>query len=126
RREDRRLHCVGDGSFDGGRGAGRDMGGLMVGGRAHVTWAFPPIRDGRHCAAYVHRPAEFQWILEHRTITVDGQPADLVDANDPNLTDPASGFMTLQFRQPFDPRPRLLAGVTPPGAPEPVLLEATR
>jgi len=52
-------------------------------------------------AAYVDDPAEFRFILERGYITLDGQQADLVDAADPNLCDPESGFMRFEFREPF-------------------------
>jgi hypothetical protein len=66
-----------------------------------VTWAFAPSEGNVHMAAYVSDPAEFAFIVEQGFVTLDGQPADLVDANDPNLCDPTSGFMRFRFREPY-------------------------
>lgn len=84
-----------------------DGDGGPTGGPCTVTWAFAPIEGNIHMAAYVHNPAEFQFILERGYVLLDGQPADLVDANDENLCDPVSGFMRFQFRAPFRRRQTL-------------------
>jgi len=73
-----------------------------------VTWAFAPNPGNVHMAAYVTDPDEFQFILDRGYVTLDGQPADLVDATDPNLCDPESGFMRFRFREPFMRGLRLL------------------
>jgi hypothetical protein len=86
-----------------------------------VTWAFAPLEGNLHMAAYVDDPAEFAFILKRGYVTLDGQRADLVDSDDPNLCDPVSGFMRFQFRAPF--RRRVLIDVTPLGALEPVFVE---
>jgi hypothetical protein len=86
-----------------------------------VTWAFAPSEGNIHMAAYVSDPVEFAFIVERGFVTLDGQPADLVDADDPNLCDPVSGFMRFRFREPY--WRRRFVDVTMFGDQDPRLLE---
>ena len=71
-------------------------------------WAFEPQVGGVHFAAWIGSTQEFDAIVEQGYVTLNGQYADVVDRDDPNLCDRSSGFVRFQLREPLRPRLELV------------------